>query len=87
MFNLTEVILTKETPQGAARILGAMFETSMDRLDALTVVQEEIAASMERTKNGVNDTVDAAFIEKARPIGGAIYAIEKPEDVIQGEPI
>jgi len=87
MFNLIDPILKKETAQGAARILGAMFETGMDRLDALTVVQEEIAASLESINNGVKDTVDAAFIEKARPVGGAIYAIEKPDEVIHGEAI
>jgi transformation/transcription domain-associated protein len=84
MFNLTDPILKKETAQGAARILGAMFETGMD---ALTVVQEEIAASLESINNGVKDTVDAAFIEKARPVGGAINAIEKPDEVIHGEAI
>ncbi|KAF8897572.1 hypothetical protein BD779DRAFT_388223 [Infundibulicybe gibba] len=83
MFNLTDVILSKETSQGAGRLLTNMFETCLERLEALSIVHNELSVSMERAKN--NDsavTPDAIFIEKARPVGGAMYALEKPEDVI-----
>jgi hypothetical protein len=33
----------------------------------------------------MNIIPDISLIEKARPVGGAVNAIEKPEDVIHGE--
>ncbi|TFK43492.1 hypothetical protein BDQ12DRAFT_731508 [Crucibulum laeve] len=84
MFGLTDAIMIKETPQVAIRLIGAMFETCLERLEGLCTVQAEVLARMERIKSGNNDAIlDASFIEKARPVGGAVYAIEKPEDVIQ----
>jgi transformation/transcription domain-associated protein len=84
MFNLIEVIVTKDTPQGTTRVLGTMFETCVDKLEAMTTMQEELATVMEKTKAGEKDLIDVGFIEKARPVAGAVYAIEKPEDVIHG---
>jgi transformation/transcription domain-associated protein len=85
MFGLTEPILLKESKQGAARLLGAMFETCLERLEALALVHDEVAGSLARIKEGSTVVVlDAAIIEKARPVGGAIYATEKPEEVIHG---
>lgn len=85
MFGLTDVILAKESPQGAARLLGAMFETCLERLEGLCIVYEEVTTSLERSKQKAGEVfIDTAFIEKVRPIGGATYAVEKPEDVIHG---
>lgn len=81
MFNLIEVIATKDTHANAARILGAMLETCVDKLDAMTAVQDEL----EKIKKGDADKVDIAFIEKARPVAGAVYAVEKPEEAIHGQ--
>jgi transformation/transcription domain-associated protein len=85
MFNLIEVVVTKDTPQGTAKVLRAMFETCVDKLDAMTAVQDELAGMMERTKAGDKDLIDLSFIEKARPVACAVYAVDKPEDVIHGE--
>jgi transformation/transcription domain-associated protein len=85
MFNLTDVIVAKDTPQGAIRVLGAILETSVNKLEAMTAVQEGLANTMERIKAGEKDIIDIAFIEEARPVARAIYAVEKPEDVIHGE--
>lgn len=81
MFNLIDTITTKDTPSNAARILGAMVETCVDKLDAMTAVQDEL----ERIKKGENDKIDIAFIERARPVAGAAYAVEKPEEAIHGQ--
>lgn len=88
MFGLTEPILLKETKPGAARLLGAMFETCLERLEALALIHDEVAGNLVRIKEG-NSAIflDAAIIEKARPVGGAVYATEKPEEVIHGEPL
>jgi transformation/transcription domain-associated protein len=89
IFGLTDAIMSKETSQGAARLLEAMFETCFEKLKGLCVVQAEICAMMEcnkRTSEGtLNIVPDTSLIEKARPVGGAVNAIEKPEDVIHGK--
>jgi len=89
MFGLADAIISKQTSQGAARLLEAMFETCLEKLEGLCVVQSEVSAMLERSKRTSEGTTtivpDASLIEKARPVGGAVNAIEKPEDVIHGE--
>jgi transformation/transcription domain-associated protein len=89
MFGLADAIISKETSQGAARLLEAMFETCLEKLEGLCVVQSEVSAMLEHNKRSSErktDIVpDASLIEKARPVGGAVNAIEKPEDVIHGK--
>jgi transformation/transcription domain-associated protein len=81
MFNLIEIISTADTPQNAGRLLGAILDTCVDKLDSMSAVQEEL----EKIKKAGNDNVDIAFIERARPVAGAVYAVEKPEDAIHGQ--
>ncbi|KAL0563573.1 transcription-associated protein 1, partial [Marasmius crinis-equi] len=83
LFGLPETIVTKESPENAARLLEVMFRSCLDRLDALTHIHDELIASVERRKGGDEKVEDAIFIERARPIGGASYALEKPEEVLQ----
>ncbi|KII95163.1 hypothetical protein PLICRDRAFT_693420 [Plicaturopsis crispa FD-325 SS-3] len=82
MFNLIDTLLGTDTPQGAAGVLTVMFETCVDKLDAMTVVQEALLKRVETVKKGETDPVDVTFIEKARPVAAAVYAVEKPEDVM-----
>jgi transformation/transcription domain-associated protein len=84
MFGLTDAILAKETPQGAAKLLMIMFESCLERLEALAIVQEQVSALLERPKCDTSSDPDIFQIEKARPVGGATYAIDKPEDTITG---
>lgn len=80
MFTLIEAVLARETPHGAARVIGAIFETCFDKLEAVAAV----ADGLEKLKKGNPDEVDIALIEKMRPVAGAVYAVEKPEDAIAG---
>ncbi|TFK23272.1 atypical/PIKK/TRRAP protein kinase [Coprinopsis marcescibilis] len=84
IFGLPETIVAKESPAVAAKLLSSMFETCLERLDGLCAVQAEVGQSVERARTGTqeNAVFDGLFIEKARPVGGALYASEKPEDVI-----
>ncbi|KAF8974524.1 hypothetical protein BDZ97DRAFT_2053099 [Flammula alnicola] len=88
MFGLADAILAKETAQGAARLLEAMFETCLERLEGLCVVYSEVSPASEKNKEKSTATSttdgmpDPALIEKTRPVGGAVYLIEKPEEVI-----
>ncbi|KAL0949509.1 hypothetical protein HGRIS_009561 [Hohenbuehelia grisea] len=81
LFNIIEPVHTKETPQGAVRLLNFLFETCLERLDSLTIAQVQISAIQEAKKEN-RDPPDFSVIEKARPIGGILPLIEKPEEVI-----
>ncbi|KAK1236603.1 transcription-associated protein 1 [Marasmius sp. AFHP31] len=83
LFGLPETIVTKESPENAARLLEVMFQSSLDRLNALTHLHDELIASVERRKGGDDTVEDAIFIERSRPFGAASYALEKPEEVLQ----
>ncbi|KAK2466244.1 hypothetical protein APHAL10511_001886, partial [Amanita phalloides] len=82
IFGLADVVVNKDTPQGTAQLLGAVFRTCLDRLEALSMVQDELTASMERQKMNETTVPDMILIEKARPVGGAVFAVEKSEDVL-----
>jgi transformation/transcription domain-associated protein len=85
LISLIDTIVSKDKVP-ATRILVYILDTCLDRLDALNIVLEEVYASLERARNNKKDQFcDAAFIERARPVGGAAFMSEKPEDVIQGE--
>ncbi|KAJ3722388.1 hypothetical protein C8R42DRAFT_733342 [Lentinula raphanica] len=73
--------ITKDTPQNAAYLITLTFNTCLDRLEALTVIHEEIAAAAEKAKD-TDAVINDAYIEKARPVGGAVYALEKPEEIM-----
>lgn len=84
LISLIDTIVSKDKVP-ASKILVYILDTCLDRLDALNVVLEEVYASLDRAKNNKKDELyDAAFIEKARPLGGAAFMLEKPEDVIHG---
>jgi transformation/transcription domain-associated protein len=83
LINLTDVIVAKDTQQGASRLLTSLLETCVDRLHTMTVVHEEQVARLDKARRGEVDIVDVAFIENAKPVGGAVYAAEKPEFVGQ----
>jgi len=88
MFGLVDLIVAKETPQGAASLLQALLETCLAKLESLAVVYADLRDSVEREKekSSVGDaSSDVLLIEKARPSCGAAYAIEKPEEVIHGQ--
>lgn len=85
MFGLIENITTKDTPQGAARVLSGMFETCVDRVDAMTNVLDDALGRQEKAKAGDETPSPVLQIERARPVAAAVYAVEKPEEVIHGK--
>ncbi|KAF9224621.1 FAT-domain-containing protein [Gyrodon lividus] len=83
VFGLVEDITTKDSPQGAAQVLGAMFETCVDKVDAMTNVLSNAFEDLERAKAGDESPSPSLLIEKARPVAAAVYALEKPEELIR----
>ncbi|KAG5637374.1 hypothetical protein H0H81_004799 [Sphagnurus paluster] len=83
MLGLTEPILARESPKEAARLIGSMFETCLERMETLALIHDEVIASVTQSKEDREAVVlDAALIERSRPVGGAVYSLEKPEDFI-----
>jgi transformation/transcription domain-associated protein len=80
IFNLIDIITLKDTQQSAGRVLGAILETCVEKLDAISAIQEEL----ELIRKGQNEKVDISFIERARPVASAVYAVEKPEEAANG---
>lgn len=86
LFGLTEAIVAKGDEKEAARLVSSMFETCLERLEALALIHDEVAASVAQLKdNSEAVIIDCAFVEKSRPVGGAIYAMEKPEEFVHGQ--
>jgi hypothetical protein len=87
IFILIDVLVAKENSQNAARILTNLLESCVNKLEANVTMQNEVAARVEKSKKGENakDVIDSIFIETARPVGSAAYALEKPEDFFKGK--
>jgi hypothetical protein len=68
MFALTDTIISKETSQGAGQLLEAMFETCLEKLKGLCVIQSEVSTTLESNKQTskeiMNIVPNASFIEK-----------------------
>ena len=73
MFSLTELESCPEALQGVVRLLGAMFETCLKRVEALVVIYDKVAVCLAKSKDDSSVVINAAFIEKAQPVGSAMY--------------
>lgn len=90
VIGLVETIASKDTQQNAARTLKAVLNAYVDKIMFLAEAQvhlvNKITAASKAGKGKVDESVvDATVIEKARPLGGATYAIEKPGEALLGE--
>ena len=85
MFNLIETVITKDTPTGAAKVLSALMETCVDRLESLTTVLDEVQQRSDCRKNGEAESGNFFIVEKARPVASAAYAADEPDNVLSGK--
>lgn len=83
-FNSVEIMVAKHTKQSAARVLLAMIETSIDKLESMLLVFQELVDRTERIRNGGKEVPDMISIEKSRPVSSAAFAVEKTETVFTG---
>ncbi|TFY60353.1 hypothetical protein EVJ58_g5210 [Rhodofomes roseus] len=89
IYGLVDHIATKDTPQNAARTLRTVLDATVDKVSSLADTQAYLAnkvANMSKAEKGKEDdiSVDYTTIDKARPVGGAMYAVEKPGDALVG---
>lgn len=76
--------MAKHTKQDASRVLLAMIETSVDKLESMLLVFQELVDRTERARNGEKEIPDMIAIEKSRPVSSAAFAVEKTETVFTG---
>ncbi|KZT74387.1 FAT-domain-containing protein [Daedalea quercina L-15889] len=89
IFGFLDPIATKDTQQSAAGTLRTVLDTLVDKVSAMADTQTYLAnkiASMSKAEKAKEDesSFDYTTIEKARPVGGAMYAVEKPGDALIG---
>jgi len=87
MLSVVEPIVAKlkDTSPQAARYIIDILKTYLDRLESLAAVLEDCRAAYEEKKRQKPLPLGQLFIEHARPVDGAAFAYEKPEDYIQGK--
>lgn len=77
--------MAKHTKQHASRVLLAMIETSVDKLESMLLVFQELVDRTERARNGEKEVPDMVAIEKSRLVSSAAFAVEKTETVFTGK--
>ncbi|KAH9999859.1 FAT domain-containing protein [Russula vinacea] len=82
MFNLIETVVAKDTPDDASKVLTALMETCVDRLESLAAVLDEVQQRSERNKNEETESGNFFMVEKARPVASAVYAADDPDNVL-----
>ena len=82
---MVDVEISKDTHQNASRVLNALLEAGVDKIDSLVSVQVERIARLAKDKDTENEFNDFALIEKSRPLLGPCYATERPEESMGGK--
>jgi transformation/transcription domain-associated protein len=85
MFNLIDCVLAKQSPEEATKTICALFESCIEKLESLVIVLSEASAQIERKKTGGPEVIDCVYIERHRPVDNAMYATDKPEDILIGK--
>ena len=65
MFNMTDAILARDAPEGAAAILNAMLWSCTNKLTSMVTVQSALLARIEQ-KNDSEPPLDVTFISTAQ---------------------
>ena len=88
IYSMIDTTATKETPQNAGKLLTFLFESSVQKLEDMALVFQDVQARAERIRQKASktdaDPPDYVFIEKSRPFGAAMFAVEKPEELMTG---
>lgn len=88
IYNMIECIATKDTPQSASKLLAMLLESTVEKVESMALVYNDVVARVERAKKkGSKDepeVIDFSFIEKSRPVNSATYAVEKFDDLTHG---
>ena len=86
LYNMIDCIATKDTTQGASKLLATLLESIVAKLESMALVYKDVVVERIKRKAAKDETepIDFSFIEKSRPIAGATYAVEKTEELAHG---
>ena len=84
IFNVVDTIALKETQPRAAKMFIMLMESCVDKLYSMIDVLDEVNARLERSKKQEQEEGKIYLVEKSKPVAHAIYATEKPEEIING---
>ena len=84
-FQIIEVIIAKFTSSDAAKLIMTIMDSFIDKLESLVIVLTEVMGKYGRIQTEDTAFAEFALIEKARPVAGATYAVEKPEELVVGK--
>ena len=72
------------SPDEATKLVMTLLEASTDKIEALVAILDDMLVRLTKKKTQQDDPGDIYVIEKARPIGASLYALERPEEWITG---
>lgn len=85
-FQMIDSIINKFSQQDASRLIRSVLDSFIDKLESMVLVLSEVIGKYGKTlKPEAGDFDDFVLVEKARPMAGATYAVERPEELVVGE--
>jgi transformation/transcription domain-associated protein len=85
LITLVECVIQQCSRPDAAQILGSLLETAIEKLDAVHRMHQDLLLMAEATKGHVDPILGFVAVEKAKPIQGASFVTESPEEVFRGK--
>ncbi|KZT41150.1 hypothetical protein SISSUDRAFT_1059707 [Sistotremastrum suecicum HHB10207 ss-3] len=86
LMTVTDSITTKETQDGAATTLYSLLESDINKLRTIVTIHDELQSEKTKQQGGSTGSRDLSIIsvEKLKPLYGAAYVFENPDDVLRG---
>ncbi|KAF7789373.1 hypothetical protein EIP86_000317 [Pleurotus ostreatoroseus] len=82
-FQMIDSIINKFSQQDASRLIRGVLDSFIDKLESMVLVLSEVIGKYSKTpKPEATDFDDFVLVEKARPMAGATYAVERPEELV-----
>ncbi|EMD40733.1 hypothetical protein CERSUDRAFT_111311 [Gelatoporia subvermispora B] len=82
IYNLIDVIIAKDSQPRAAKMLLMLLDASVMKVESIAFIQDELRRKIENRDDSPSDPSDTSLFERSRPVLGAVYAMEKAEDVL-----
>lgn len=85
-FQMIDAIITKFEQPDASRLIRSVLDSFIDKLESMVIVLTEVIGKYGKIPDPAStDFSDFVLIEKARPMAGATYAVERPDELVIGE--
>ena len=82
-FQMIDSIINKFSQQDASRLIRGVLDSFIDKLESMVLVLSEVIGKYSKTPKP--EATDFDDFVLARPMAGATYAVERPEELVVGE--